>query len=137
MLYIQLPSRNIMVQICGGGVVPIVFKTCGNWRGPAWYISIVSISISSIVSQVEKAVSPWCRLLSYWVVQFHEVLERLVWNGCLLCNQVRGFLEYALRTVEGSEFVARVVCAGGKRLTPWRCQDKAVIRVGVAYGGFV
>jgi hypothetical protein len=77
-------------------------------------ISIVSISISSIVSQVEKAVSPWWRLLYYWGVQFHEVLERLGWNSCLLCNQDRGFLEYALRTMEGSEFVARLVCAGGK-----------------------
>ena len=47
-----------MVQICGAGIAPIVFKTCGNWGGRVWYISIVSISISSIVSQVEKAVSP-------------------------------------------------------------------------------
>jgi len=54
-----------MVQVCGAGVVPTVFKTCGNWGAQAWYISIVSISISSIVSQVEKAVSPWRRLLSY------------------------------------------------------------------------
>jgi len=49
-----------MVQICGAAVVPIVYKTCGNWGGRAWYISIVSISISSIVSQVKKAVPPWC-----------------------------------------------------------------------------
>ena len=55
-----------MVQVCGAGVVPVVFKTCGNWGGWAWYISVVSISISSIVSQVEKAMSPWCRLLFYW-----------------------------------------------------------------------
>ena len=54
-----------MVQICGAAVVPIVYKTCGNWGGRAWYISIVSISISSIVSQVKKAVPPWCRLLSH------------------------------------------------------------------------
>jgi len=53
-----------MVQIRGAGVAPIVFKTCGNWGRGAWYISIVSISISSIVSQVEKAMSPWCRLSS-------------------------------------------------------------------------
>jgi hypothetical protein len=32
--------------------------------------------------------------------------------------------------VEGLEFVARVVCASGERLTPWRCQDKAATRVG-------
>ena len=25
-----------MVQICGAGVVPIVFKTCGNWGGRDW-----------------------------------------------------------------------------------------------------
>ena len=58
-------------------------------------------------------------------------------SGCFLCNQVSGFIVYALRTVEGSEFVARVVCAGGKRLTPLRCQDQLVIRVGVACGGLM
>jgi hypothetical protein len=34
--------------------------------------------------------------------------------------------------VEGLEFDAQVVCAGGERLTLWRCQDKVATRVGVA-----
>jgi hypothetical protein len=36
--------------------------------------------------------------------------------------------------VERLGFVARVVCAVGERLTPWRCQDKVVTCVGVACG---
>jgi len=44
------------------------------------------------------------------------------------------FLSMRCVTVEGSEVVARVLCVGGKRLTPWRCQDKPVTRVGVACG---
>ena len=83
-------------------------KTCGNWEGLVWYISITSIYISSIVSQVEKAMYPWCKLLSHCGIQFHEVLERFVWNGCLLCNQVRGFVKYTLRNRGGT----RVRCPG-------------------------
>ena len=47
------------------------------------------------------------------------------------------FLSVCCVMVEGLEFVARVVCASGERLTPWRCQDKAVTRVGVTCGGLM
>ena len=88
-----------MVQICVAGVVLIDFKTCGNWGGRGWYIFIVSISISSIVSQVEKAVSPWCRLLSYWGVQFYEILERLVWRSGVVFYVIRTEVFLTMRCV--------------------------------------
>jgi hypothetical protein len=42
------------------------------------------------------------------------------------------FLSIRCVIVEGLEFVVWVVCAGGKRLIPWRLQDKVGTRVGVA-----
>jgi len=40
-------------------------KTCGNGEDGCGISLIISISISSIVSQAEKAVYPWCKLLSH------------------------------------------------------------------------
>jgi len=42
-----------------------MFKMCGNGEDGCGISLIISISISSIVSQVEKAVYPWCKLLSH------------------------------------------------------------------------
>ena len=49
-------------------------------------------------------------------------------------DRVRGFLSVRCVIVELLGFVVRG-CVCPWRLTPWRCQDKAMIRVGVACGG--
>jgi hypothetical protein len=49
-----------------------------------------------------------------WGVQFHKVLQSLVWNGCLLRKSgPRFFLSIRCVIVEGLGFVARVVCSSG------------------------
>jgi hypothetical protein len=47
------------------------------------------------------------------------------------------YLSIHCLTVEGLEFDARVVCAGGERLTLYRCPDKTATHVGVACGGVI
>jgi hypothetical protein len=96
-----------------------------------WYISIYIHVYNFCVSQVGKALRSWCRLLSHSGVQFLEVLESLLW----IRSEV--YLSIHCITVEGLKFNARVVCAGGERVTLCRCQDKTATRVGVACGGVI
>jgi hypothetical protein len=74
-------------------------------------------------------------ILSHRGVQFHEILKKLVWNGFFYVSQIEG-LSIGCSVVERLGFVARVVCAGGESLTPWRCQDNLVTCVGVTCGSF-
>ena len=92
-------------------------ETCGSGEDGCGISLIISISVSTIVSRREKAVYPWCKLLSHWGVQFNEVLGTLVWNGGLLRNRVQGFLKYTLRNRGG----ARVRSSGC--LCQWREDD--------------
>ena len=86
-----------------------------------WYISNYVYIYNFYVSQVEKTVCPWCELLSHRGVQFHEVLESLVWIGCLLRKSARGSLKYTLRNRGG----ARVRCPGF--VSRWREADSVEV----------
>jgi len=107
-------------------------ETCGSGEDGCGISLIISISVSITVSRRGKAVYLLCKLISNW--GFNSLKSWGVSYGTVVFYVFGSevFLDIRCVIVEGLEFVARAVCAGGEMLIPWRCQDLAVTHVGVA-----
>jgi len=96
-------------------------KTCTSREDGCGISLIISISVSTIVSRREEAVYPLCKLLSHW--GFNSMKSWGVSYGTVVFYVFGSEVYLGIRCiiVEGLEFVARVLCAGGEMLNPWSC----------------